>query len=185
MPNSLDNAWRWYQDTRSLLKLTGRLARHWNELPWTGRLGKDIAFQSFTASELQEKGANSLPLLDDLAIVVLFSVFESHVRQHVLGEVETEEVTLQHRAIKHAVSEAKDRIEFGSFYRVLEPFKDHHHDLVAQIDQIRDYRNWVAHGRRGIPTNNVTPDTAFERLSQFLATLEGQPNQSQPKVDTP
>lgn len=179
MPNSLEDAWRWYRDTHSLLKLTGRLARHWDELPWDGSLGKDDSLRTVAASALKASEKNSLLWLDDLAIVVLFSVFESHVRQHVLREIAVEELTLQHRSIKSAVSEAKDRIEFGSFYHVLAPFKDQHHDLVAQIDQIRDYRNWVAHGRRGLPTNNVNPSLAYERLRRFLTVLEDQPDSSQ------
>ncbi|MFO0969808.1 MAG: hypothetical protein U0793_29990 [Gemmataceae bacterium] len=44
-------------------------------------------------------------------------------------------------------------------------------DLVTQIDQIRDYRNWVAHGRREAPANNVTPGAAYDRLNEFLAAL--------------
>jgi hypothetical protein len=44
-------------------------------------------------------------------------------------------------------------------------------DLVTQVDQVRKYRNWVAHGRRGDPVNNVAPNEAFDRLGRFLLEL--------------
>lgn len=176
MLHTLEDAWRWYQDTRTLLKFQQRLGRYWDELPWDGPLGKDSTFNDLKGDDLRAKGDNSLLLLDDLAILVFFSVFESIVRQHVLNEVSLEEAAISHRTIKHAVAEAKERIEFGSFFHVLEPFKDQHHDLVAQVDQIRNYRNWVAHGQRGSPTNNVEPQAAYDRLREFLAVLRGQPD---------
>ena len=43
--------------------------------------------------------------------------------------------------------------------------------VLRRIDQVRDYRNWVAHGRRDAPTNNVTPELAYARLNEFLAAL--------------
>jgi hypothetical protein len=175
MLDSLEDAWSWFRDTRSLLKLQRRFAIYWDDLPWDGPLGKEDSFQLYTGTDLRRKSHFSLSLLDDLAIVVLFSVFESRVRQYVLREIALEEGTIKHRAIKYAVTEAKERIEFGSFFRVLEPFKDHHHDLVAQVDQIRDYRNWVAHGRPGSPKNNVDPEIAYARLRRFLQVMEGQP----------
>jgi hypothetical protein len=171
--DSLEDAWRWYQDTRIQMKLLRRLASaHWDALPWDGQLGKDSSLHDFSAEELVGKANFSLPHLDDLAIVVMFSIFESEVRQRVLEEVAAEEKALKHRAIRWAVARAKERIETGSFFSVLEPFKDRHHDLVAQIDQVRDYRNWVAHGRRGNPRNHVDPKMAYDRLRRFLQILE-------------
>ena len=58
--------------------------------------------------------------------------------------------------------------------RVLEPLKKQDRvsaDLITQVDQVRDYRNWVAHGRRDAPTNNVPPEIAYERLTEFLSAL--------------
>lgn len=59
---------------------------------------------------------------------------------------------------------------------MLQPLKEQGRieaDLVTQIDQVRDYRNWVAHGRRGRDTgmNRVTPQIAYDRLKDFLGAL--------------
>ncbi len=44
-------------------------------------------------------------------------------------------------------------------------------DLTEQINQVRKFRNWVAHGRRDVPENNVNPDDAIERLLRYLSRL--------------
>jgi len=86
--------------------------------------------------------------MDDLAILVLFSVFESEVRQRVLETVDPIVNDITHPVILHAIQNARDTIESGSFFKVLEPFKrPETSDLIEQVNQIRRYRNWVAHGR--------------------------------------
>jgi hypothetical protein len=80
--------------------------------------------------------------------------------------------------LKEAAENAIQGVEEGSFYRrVLDPLKEQRRvsaDLVTQVDQVRHYRNWVAHGRRdrGSDMSNVTPRMAYERLREFLAVFE-------------
>src|SRR5262249_6822196 len=111
----------------------------------------------------------------DLAVVVLFSVFESRVRDFLMELLKPHAAQITDPILKEAADEAMRGVEDGSFYRrVLEPLKMQGRvsaDLVTQIDQVRDYRNWVAHGRRAAPTNNVTPQAAYDRLEEFLAAL--------------
>jgi len=176
MLESLEDAWRWYEDTRQSLRLLRRLSsRYWEELPWDGPLGQDGELRQLTGPSLTEKTDLTLPHLGDLAIVVLFSVFEATVRERVLKEIESEEAGLSHRVIRAAVQEAREQIEEGSFFRVLQPYKDSHADLVEQVNQVRRYRNWVAHGKRGPQPEVVRPRTALERLNGFLLVLQPQP----------
>jgi uncharacterized protein YutE (UPF0331/DUF86 family) len=65
-----------------------------------------------------------------------------------------------------------DTIEHGSFYRVLEAYKILDPNLIEEVNQVRRYRNWVAHGRRGVPPDNVGPEAAYDRLGRFLERLE-------------
>ena len=44
-------------------------------------------------------------------------------------------------------------------------------DLTEQVDQVREYRNWVAHGKRKAVKNAVTPEMAYDRLKRFLDHL--------------
>lgn len=170
--NTLDDAWQWYTDTREQLHLWQRIARrYWTSLPWEGPLGQDNYFRELTDMEVRAKTTSSLAHLDDQAIVVLFSVFEATVREHVLSEVRRESQTLSHRTLIKAAEEAIQRIELGSFAHVLDPFKDTQANLVEEVNQVRRYRNWVAHGKRGPRTVSITPEEAFRRLNRFLDVL--------------
>jgi len=171
---SLEDAWQWYESTRTALRQMQRLARlYWAELPWPGRLERDDDFRDLEPTRVGQGAALGLAYLDDLAVVVLFSVFESLVRHRILADVEQESRGLRHRALRLAAEEALDKIEEGSFFRVLQPFKDRHADLVEEVNQVRRYRNWVAHGRRGDEPERATPQLAFDRLQRFLAMMAG------------
>jgi hypothetical protein len=167
--NTLEEAWRWYEHTRHALSLMRRLAaKHWGTLPWDGGLGKDDQFRHLEGAQVREEVGYGLDHLDDLAVVVLFSVFEAVVRERVLTEVAAEELGIRQRALRQAAEEARDRIKEGSFFHVLEPFKDRHAALVEEVNQVRRYRNWVAHGKRGKPPGVIEPRTAYRRLQRFL-----------------
>jgi hypothetical protein len=102
-------------------------------------------------------------------------LFESHVRDYLAARIKPEAAGLSDPILKEAAEDAIQGVEEGSFSRrVLSPLKEQGHvsgALVTQVDQVRDYRNWVAHGRRDAPTNNITPLMAYERLKEFLAVL--------------
>lgn len=169
---TLADAWKWYENTRHQLRLIQRLAEHyWDDLPWQGKLSNDNYFRLADNASLVEEARFSLAHVNDLAVVVLFSVFESSVRHHVLTELEKEVPTIRHRALRLAAEKTRERIELGSFFEVLQPFKDAHADLVEEVNQVRGYRNWVAHGKRGAKPPNVEPPVAYDRLSRFLQVL--------------
>lgn len=119
----------------------------------------------------------SLEPIDDLAIVVLFSVFESQVRGYLVERIKPEAASLTDPILKDAANDAIQGVQEGSFSRrVLSPLKEQGRvsaDLITQVDQVRNYRNWVAHGRRERVSDisNVTPRIAFDRLAEFLAVL--------------
>jgi hypothetical protein len=170
---SLDDAWRWYESARRMARTMGRLGeKHWNNLPWDGDLGRDIHLNELTSAEVLGDSQTVLEDLDDLCVLLLFSVFESIIRDRVLAEVEAELPPLRHVAIKRALDEMKEGIEHGSFFKVLEPYKDIDANLIEQVNQVRRYRNWVAHGRRTEQPAAVNPATAYDRLKRFLDHLD-------------
>lgn len=166
---SLDDAWRWYLSARRLARAMGRLGeRHWNNLPWDGELGRDDHLKELTSAEILGDSQTILDDLDDLSVLLFFSVFEAAIRERVLAEVEAELPPFRHVAIKRALDDMKDGIEQGSFFKVLEPYKGLDADLIEQVNQVRRYRNWVAHGRRTEQPAAVEPATAYDRLKRFL-----------------
>ena len=71
-----------------------------------------------------EETAASLKPIDDLAVIVLFSVFESHVRDYLVERIEPSANELTDPILKEAAEDAIQGIKEGSFYRrVLEPLK--------------------------------------------------------------
>src|SRR5437868_8719165 len=80
--NTLEDAWKWYQEAKLQVGLVRRLAsEYWSELPWEGKLGKDDRFRDLERNQLEESARATLGQMDDLAVLVLFSVFESEVRK--------------------------------------------------------------------------------------------------------
>lgn len=178
---TLDDAWAWYTKNRHLLRLMSRLGgRYWNELfPEGSRLGKDDRFRHLEGVEVQRDANTVLDEFDDIAIFVLFSVFEASVRDRVKEDIEAEVTGLQHDALRRAAKRIVQNIEEGSFHaNVLELSKDRDHDTVEEVNQIRKYRNWVAHGRRGPKPPTVHPRDALDRLKTFLEMIGPKPGPS-------
>lgn len=170
---TLDEAWKWYLDARRLLKLIRRIGdRYWPALPWA-EMEKDENFKALEGEDVVKDADAVLGEFDDVAVFVLFSVFEAIVRDHVMAEVVSEAVTIRHPALAKAAQGLKDGIEEGSFYNnVLNLYKDLDHDMVEHVSQVRICRNWVAHGRKPDKRpSTVTPKVAYDRLGEFLAFI--------------
>ncbi len=78
---------------------------------------------------------------------------------------------LKHPVSQRAAKQVLEQIEEGSFFHVLEPYKPGLADLVEQVNQVRRYRNWVAHGKRGPRPDAVVPTIAYQRLASFANEL--------------
>jgi hypothetical protein len=101
----------------------------------------------------------------------MFSVFEAIVRDRALADVTSSLPEQLHPAVEHAIDELKQDIETGSFGKVTGAFKSLDHDLVEKVNQVRRYRNWVAHGRHNEQPPLVKPEAAYERLAEFLRRI--------------
>ena len=166
---TLDDAWNWYEKTKKQLVLFGRFGRkHWENLPWDGELGSDDRLKNVAARELVDDTDFSLSHLGDFAVLILFSAFESIIRERAQLDVKRERDRLSHPLVTRILDEAAQDIEQGSIFRVLDVFKGQDPSLVEEVNQVRRYRNWVAHGRRGTPPSNMDPEAAYGRLNRFL-----------------
>ena len=145
--------------------------KYWDELPWDGSLGRDDSFRLLEAAQIEEKSRAVLDDLDDPCVLLLFSVFEATVRERALADVADELPILRHPALVQAMQTLNDTIRHGSFYRVLDAYKGLDANLIEEVNQVRRYRNWVAHGRPGVQPDNVSPDDAHQRLKRFLDRL--------------
>lgn len=171
MIRSLEEAWEWYRAVRTLALDMNHLAKLWDDPACNAVLGRDNRLRDRTAVQFTDMAKTILDDLDDLAVLVLFSVFEATVRTQASADVDRETAQIRHVAVREAVKDLKDSIESGSFARVTRAFKGMDMDLTEQVNQVRKFRNWVAHGRREAPENNVSPQDALNRLERYLELL--------------
>lgn len=172
MIKSLDNAWDWYHAVRTLAYDMKRLARLWNDPALEEVLGRDNRFRDRTAGNLLDLAEQALADLDDIAVLVLFSVFEATVRALAQADIDRETALISHPAVLRALDDLKEAIANGSFGKVTEAYKKMDVDLTTEVNQVRKFRNWVAHGRRDQPENYVDPVSAIGRLRRYLERLE-------------
>src|SRR5204863_436458 len=80
-----------YETARHLARTMARLGeKHWNNLPWDGDLGRDDRLKDLLSEEILNDSKTVLDDLDDLCVLLLFSVLEATIRARVLAEVEAE-----------------------------------------------------------------------------------------------
>jgi len=174
---TLADAWQWYQSTKQNLRLMRRLGeKHWDDPSIrAASIWEDNYFRDLVAADIVDRTRVGLEPIEDLAVLVLFSMFESQVRDYLAELIQPQADRITDPILKEAAESAIQGIKEGSFKsRVLDPLNKQGHidpNLVTQINQVREYRNWVAHGRRETAINHVTPEMAYQRLEEFLALL--------------
>ena len=175
--DQLDSGWKWYEDARNSLRRLQRLAaQYWDVLPWDGRMGRDNVLGKLEGERVSGDTTNADSRLDDLAVVELFSIFEGIVRVLVAEQVREAAVALTHPVLKAAARGAIEAAERRSFADILKSYSQGGHaDLAEEVRQVRRYRNWLSHGRRGKELRKIEPKTAYQRLRKFLELLSPSP----------
>ena len=168
----LDAARGWYDSVyQSALALRALGGRHWDRLSADAAVRRDNRLGGLEAGHLVAWADATLAELDDLAVLLLFSVFEAEVRTLVREEVGAEAAKASHPLIRSALGDLQAAVEQGGFHRVLSAYKAADAHLVEEVNQVRRYRNWVAHGRRGDQPPAVTPHQAHARLTRLLVIV--------------
>lgn len=181
---TLEDAWEWYKSAKILVDSMGRIGRNFWDLPeWHDALSRDNKFRSLSSAEIEALTQKVRADLDDLAVLVMFSVFEATVRERAIREVERELPSVSHPALIKAVGQLRETLNSGSFARVMDAYKSHDSATREDVDQVRKFRNWVAHGRRGEKKTAITPRAAFERLGLYLERII--PESDWPTDDVP
>lgn len=105
---SLSEAWDWYESVRVSLQQLQRIgSKYWTEIPWaSAKIARDDDFKTLEAEDISAATRKGLAPIDDLAIVVLFSVFESLVRQHLVEQLQPEKATLSNPILIQAAENA-------------------------------------------------------------------------------
>ncbi len=191
---TLMDAWKWYESARTNLVRMRRLGtRHWgDESLKNASIWLDDRFKEVEARDIETETDLAIKPLEDLGVLVLFSVFEAAVRDYLEGIIKPMTGKLGHPILEHAAEKVLEGIKQGSFAnQVLAPLQEQGRitpQLSDKVKQVRDYRNWVAHGKRE-PREphivNLDAKEAFERLKEFLETLSiaVEPEREEPETD--
>ena len=77
--------------------------------------------------------------MDDLAVLVLFSIFECQIREQLAAEIRSEvsQKVVENVVSLQAVDELIQQVEEGSFFKLLRAFKSLDANLVEQVNQVR------------------------------------------------
>lgn len=177
---TLQDAWDWYQAARTNLSRMRRLGtHHWNDPSLEGAsIWFDDRFKEVEAHAIEQETARALQPLEDLGVLVLFSVFEAAVRDHLEAILKPFTGHLGHPIFEHAAEKVLEGIRQGSFAnQVLTPLQEQGRitpQLSDKVKQVRDYRNWIAHGKREPRDSavvNMDASEAYDRLKEFLEAL--------------
>lgn len=109
--------------------------------------------------------------IDDLTVLSLVSILEQTVIGRLQAVVDHTMKQITDSFAQRVLSYRLYPPERWRFTDILDLFKaeiDPH--LVGEVKEIYRYRNWVAHGRKGVKPVAVDPSTAYQRLSGFLQT---------------
>src|SRR4051812_190835 len=110
---TLADAWSWYKATRHSLRRLLRLGgKHWGEIyRQCATIRQDDQFRTLEPSDIVEETTASLGPIDDLAVVVLFSVFEAQVRDRLAERLKPEMDRLKDPILKAAAESALQGVE--------------------------------------------------------------------------
>ena len=109
----------------------------------------------------------------DLAILALFATFERFVIEHLqtANRLLAEGYPQQYSA--KLAEKFGSEVEYWRFGEILDLFKGEvEADLVGQVKQIKQYRDWIAHQNPNKPTpTQATPETAFDVLTRMIEQI--------------
>jgi len=178
---TLSDAWNWYVSAKKNLERMRRLGwKHWKHSSLKdASIWLDEQFKEVEAEDIVSGTTKALKEIEDLAVLVLFAVFEGVVRDHLEVIIQPEADTLTHPILQNAAKDAIEGVQDGSFsLRILIPLQKQNlieSELIDKVKQVRDYRNWVAHGKREPRKKkkiaNLDPQEAYSRLKEFLERL--------------
>ncbi len=109
----------------------------------------------------------------DLAILALFATFERFVIEHLQSANRLLAAGYPKEYAAKLAEKFESEVEYWRFAEVLNLFKGEvDADLIGQVKQIKQYRDWIAHQNPNKPTpTQATPATTFDVLTQMIEQI--------------
>ncbi|GAB7526653.1 hypothetical protein [Paraburkholderia sp. 2C] len=109
----------------------------------------------------------------DLAILALFATFERFVIEHLQTANQLLATGYPYRYSARLAQKFRSEVEYWKFDEVLNLFKGEvDADLIGQVKQIKQYRDWIAHQNPNKATpGRFTPERAFDVLRMTVEQI--------------
>lgn len=169
MPNPLDPIWDAHLTARAALKVVRRCIT-------VSGIDRAKAFSNTRFDGLSDQQCIDLldparTEVDDSAVLSLYATFEARMRDHVVQQSRHLHAAQQPTpafgvALAASFSEYCDRYRMDDLADLFVAAVGQ--PLIAQVGNIRTYRHWLAHGRRGAQPPTVSPSFAYQTLTAFL-----------------
>ncbi|WP_213762837.1 hypothetical protein [Caballeronia sp. dw_19] len=109
----------------------------------------------------------------DLAILALFATFERFVIEHLQTANRLLAAGYPQQYSTKLAEKFESEVEYWRFVEILNLFKGEvDSELIGQVKQIKQYRDWIAHQNPNKPTPpQATPETAFDVLTRMIEQI--------------
>jgi hypothetical protein len=127
-------------------------------------------FNGANSEEANAALENASKQAADLAILALFATFERFVIEHLQTANRLLAAGHPQRYSSKLAKKFESEVEYWKFVEILDLFKGEVDcELIGQVKQIKQYRDWIAHRNPNKPTpTQATPETAFDVLTKMI-----------------
>ncbi len=169
MSNPLDPIWASYQTSREALKVVRRCVLLGE--PHRDRPFRNTSFHKQHARGLAKRLREAEAQMNDLVVLSLYAAFEARLRDHVARRAGLlRGVARPDQEFGETLAQEFSEYFGGSRFGKLIELSSHAvgQGLIEGAGNIRKFRHWLAHGRRGPTPPSVTPLAAYTSLTKFL-----------------
>lgn len=118
-----------------------------------GSTFRRTVFQNQPLDEAKRLLAQAKTELDDWAIVSLVSIFERILLEHDRPPLRSKTLREETKGLPNAIKQFRKLVATRTY---------------DDVERLREYRNWVAHGKRWGNPVHADPVSAYQRLVDFL-----------------
>jgi|GEM_PF-3923382 len=174
----MDEIIEWYDFVEASIRLARNTTKHYPppERVYDRTLfGRAFEESPESFQELRQKPLPSvLEQLNEATVVLLYAAFERSLLLHlqdamfdILAEKE------QQPWLGELALMLPEKAERWQIREILELFrKQVTSNLIGQMKALYDYRNWLAHGKKGDAPPRILPRDAYARFKSFLQTAQ-------------
>ncbi|MDR1400021.1 MAG: hypothetical protein LBJ41_08885 [Treponema sp.] len=131
---------------------------------------KNTPFEGKSAAEFEPQMISTVAEFDDVMVLALFAAFERELKISVQNALSVN-LNPQNSMVSRIAELTTDSIERWTMTDLLSTLRDIvDGNILGQIKQVYEYRNWVAHGKNQykLPAIKASPRFTFNLITRFI-----------------